>query len=230
VTVLFITGTHTGIGKTLVTAALAAQLAKAGRQVAAIKPVASGFDEQDLAATDTGILLAALGRDATPEAIEAVSPFRFAAPISPDLAAAREGRRIEPDRLVAYCRRAAASNDVLLIEGVGGAMTPLAPGFTVLDWIAAVGCPAVLVAGSYLGTLSHTLTACAAMRARRVALAAVIVSESADGPVPLAETCATLAGFLDPVRVLALPRLAPGPLPWLRAPDLAAPLSAAIGA
>jgi dethiobiotin synthetase len=146
------------------------------------------------------------------------------------MAAAREGRRIEPDKLVDSCRRATEANGVLLIEGIGGVMTPLGPGFTVLDWIAALGCPALLVAGSYLGTLSHTLTACAAMRARGAAPAAVVVSESAESPVPLAETCATLAAFLDPVRVLALPRLAPGPLPWLRVPDLAAPLSAVFGA
>ena len=229
-TVLFITGTHTGIGKTLVTAALAAQLAKAGRRVAAIKPVATGFDAGNVGTTDTGILLAALGREATAAAIDAVSPFRFRAALSPDMAAAREGRRIEPARLVDSCRRATEANGVLLIEGIGGVMTPLGPGFTVLDWIAALGCPALLVAGSYLGTLSHTLTACAAMRARGAAPAAVVVSESAESPVPLAETCATLAAFLDPVRVLALPRLAPGPLPWLRAPDLATQLCAVLDA
>jgi dethiobiotin synthetase len=230
VTVLFVTGTHTGIGKTLVTAALAAQLAKAGRRVAAFKPVATGFDAGNVGTTDTGILLAALGREATAEAIDAVSPFRFRAALSPDMAAAREGRHIEPNSLVDFCRRAMEADGVLLIEGIGGVMTPLAPGFTVLDWIAALGCRAVLVAGSYLGTLSHTLTASTAMRACGVAPAAVVVSESAESPVPLAETCATLASFLDPVRVFALPRLAPDPHPWLRAPDLAAPLSAVIGA
>ncbi len=175
--ILFVAGTHTGIGKTLVTAALAHQLRRAGRPVTAVKPVMSGFDAADLAGCDAGLLLAAQGIAPTEERVAGIAPYRFAAPISPDMAAAREGRTIALDALVAFCRATDRPGQATLVEGIGGAMTPLAPGATVLDWIAALGCPSVLVAGSYLGTLSHSLTALAAMGARGCAPRAIVVSE-----------------------------------------------------
>ena len=196
---LFVTGTHTGIGKTLVAAALTHQTG-----LRAVKPLATGF--AGMAGSDAEILCAAMGIAPTPE----ISPFRFQAPLSPDMAAAREGRRIALAPLVQAC-----AGDVI-VEGIGGVMTPLNERETVLDWIAALGCPVILVAGSYLGTLSHTLTAVEAMRARGVAPRAVIVSESLEAP-PLDETAATLRRFVGPV--VALPRIA-GPRPWERAPRI----------
>ena len=198
---LFIAGTHTGVGKTLVTAALAHQTG-----LRALKPVITGFD--GLAGSDTAILCDAMGIAPTLD----ISPFRFTAPLSPDIAAAREGRRIDLAALVAFCR-----GDVL-VEGIGGVMTPLNERETVLDWIAALACPVVLVAGSYLGTLTHTLTAVESLRARGLAPNAVIVSESPEAP-PLAETVATLRRFVEPVFVV--PRL-DGPKPWKAAPQIAA--------
>jgi dethiobiotin synthetase len=100
-------------------------------------------------------------------------------------------------------------------------MVPLDAEHTVLDWIAALGAPALLVVGSYLGTLSHSLTAAGALRARGVTIAGIVVSESEVEPVPAAETAATLARFVAPVPLLVLPRAAPVPLlplvePYLR--------------
>ncbi len=223
--ILFITGTHTGIGKTLVTAALARELRAAGRDAIALKPVMSGFDEGDVVGSDAGVLLAAQGIAPTPDAVARISPFRFAAPISPDMAAEREGRHIDLRALVAFCRNSVQPGRTTLVEGVGGVMTPLAPGATVLDWIAALGCPAVLVAGSYLGTISHTLTAVAAMAARGAAPRTIVVSQSEDQPVPLADTVATIRRETAPVPVVALPRIAGG-TGWDRAPTLAAALGA----
>jgi dethiobiotin synthetase len=128
------------------------------------------------------------------------------------MAAAREGRRIDLTEVVRFCRAQGEG----LVEGIGGLMTPLNERDTVLDWIVALGCPTVLVAGSYLGTLSHTLTAVAAMRARGIEPTAVVVSESLDAP-SLDETAATLRRFVEPV--VPLPRIA-GPDPWARAPQL----------
>jgi dethiobiotin synthetase len=219
--ILFVTGTHTGIGKTLVTAALAHQLARAGRDVVALKPVMSGFDSGDLEKSDAAVLLAAQGIAPTMDSVARIAPYRFVAPVSPDVAAAREGRSIALDALVAFCSDADRPDQITLVEGIGGVMTPLAPRVTVLDWIATIGCPAVLVAGSYLGTLSHTLTAIAAMAARGVAPAALIVSESAEGPAPLADTVATIRREAAPIPVIALPRVV-GPEPWRRALDLVA--------
>ena len=85
-------------------------------------------------------------------------------------------------------------------------MVPLTDRQTVLDWILALRAPALVVAGSYLGTISHTLTTIEAMRARGADVAAVVVSESADNPVPLAETVQTLRRFLGSTPVVTLPR------------------------
>ena len=161
-----------------------------------------------------------VGKTTTAVNLAAVSPWRFSAPLSPDMAAARERRAIPFDALVAHCRAAARDGEVTLIEGIGGVMVPLDDRHTVLDWIAALGVPTLLVVGSYLGTLSHSLTAAAALRGRGVAVAAVIVNESEDQPVPATETAATLARFVAPIPLRVLPRSAPVPLLPLVAPHL----------
>jgi dethiobiotin synthetase len=204
-TTLFVTATGTDVGKTFVTVKLVAELRAARRSVLALKPVASGFDPKNVAATDTGVLLDALDLAATPANLDSVSPWRFAAPLSPDMAAARERRRVPFEDLVEFCR-APRPADVVLIEGIGGVMVPLDDTHTVLDWIADLGAPVLLVAGSYLGTLSHTLTGVAALRARGVEPAAIVVNESEDQPVALEETAQTIRRFVGPVAVAALPR------------------------
>jgi dethiobiotin synthetase len=217
---IFVTSSGTGIGKTYVTLRLIAELKASGRRVRALKPVASGFDAARPGDGDTGALLRALELEPTGTNLDEVSPWRFAAPLSPDMAAARERRTVPFDALVAHCRAAARRGEVTLIEGIGGVMVPLDGEHTVLDWIAALEVPALLVVGSYLGTLSHSLTAAAALRQRGVMIAALIVSESELEPVPAAETAATLARFVAPAPVLVLPRSAPVPLLPLVAPYL----------
>ena len=177
-TTVFVTSSGTDIGKTFVTLRLIAELKASGRRVRALKPVASGFDAAHPERSDTGELLRALELEPTAVNVDAVSPWRFVAPLSPDMAAARERRTIPFAALVAHCRAAGRSGDVTLIEGIGGVMVPLDGEHTVLDWIAALQVPALLVVGSYLGALSHSLTAAAALRARGVTIAGVVVSES----------------------------------------------------
>ena len=211
-TAVFITSSGTGIGKTFVTLRLIAELEARGRSVRALKPVASGFDAAQPEGSDTALLLRAQGLDLTAEILDAVSPWRFAAPLSPDMAARAERRSIPFAALVAHCRAASARAGVTLIEGIGGVMAPLDTEHTVLDWIEALDAPALLVVGSYLGSLSHSLTAAAALRQRSVTIAAVVVSESEEQPAPAAETAASLARFVAPVPVCVLPRAAPVPL------------------
>jgi dethiobiotin synthetase len=204
-TTLFVTASGTDVGKTFVTLRLVDELTAAGYRVLALKPVASGFDAGNPDAGDTGALLRAQGLDASAANLDAVSPWRFAAPLSPDMAAAREQRAVPFAALVDFCR-APRDADVTLIEGIGGVMVPLDATHTVLDWIVALDAPALLVVGSYLGTLSHSLTAAAALRTRGVRVAGVIVSESAEQPAPAAETATVLARFLKPTTVQLLPR------------------------
>jgi len=218
---LFVTASGTGVGKTLVTAALTHQLCRAGKSVRTLKPVISGYTPATHGVSDTAVLLDSLGLAHTPDAIDRLSPFRFAAPLSPDMAAAREGRQIDFDTLLGVCRDAAGGpEDALLIEGVGGVMVPLNEDKTVLDWIAALEMPCLLVVGSYLGTISHTLTAVETLRGRAATIAAIVISASMESPVPPAETQETIRRFLPGTRIVVLPRLG-GDAPWQNAPDLA---------
>jgi dethiobiotin synthetase len=204
----FVTATGTDIGKTFVTRGLIRALRARGRAVAALKPIISGFEPAEAAGSDSGLLLASLGRAATLEAIAEISPWRFAAPLSPDMAAARENRTLDYSALVDYCRAAVAANrDCLMIEGVGGIMSPVDRLHTMLDWMGALELPLILVAGSYLGTISHTLTALDVLARRGLVVAAVVVSESAGSLVRLDETRDAIARFAPQVDVVAVPRL-----------------------
>ncbi len=159
-TAIFITATGTNVGKTYVAASLIRHLRQMNHAADAIKPVVSGFDPAHAAESDPGTLLTALGLPVTMEAIDRISPWRFGAPLSPDLAARREGRRIDVDQVVGFCQNTIEQRrGVLLIEGVGGVMVPLDEQRTILDVMMALQLPLILVTGSYLGTISHTLTA-----------------------------------------------------------------------
>jgi dethiobiotin synthetase len=218
----FVTGTGTAVGKTLVTAALCHQLQVKGRRVRALKPVMSGYRSEEAQTSDAGVLLRSLSFPVNEDAIRSVCPWRFEAPLSPDMAAAREDRALDFEAIVEFCRRAGPSDaeEIVLIEGVGGVMVPLDAGHTVLDWIAALEAPTLLVAGSYLGTISHTLTAIAALRARGVTLRKLVISESIESPVPLVETAETIERYAPGLDVALIPRLLASDEPWRSAPDL----------
>ncbi len=223
----FVTSSGTDVGKTLVTSILARQLKQRNFRVELQKPVITGFAVGDKNC-DSAILLESLGYSTEAERIVAISPWRFSEPISPDMAARREGRSIDFDELVRFSTTTPLSGKVLpdfhFIEGIGGVMVPLTEKKTVLDWIQELGYPAILVVGSYLGSLNHTLISALALERRGIEIAAVIVSESTVQPMPLADTVSTLKRFLPHSPVLALPRLANGLDAWQEAPDLVTPL------
>lgn len=211
---LFVTATGTDIGKTFVSAGLVRHWRSAGRAVEALKPVMSGYDPQQAAASDAGCLLRALGQPADDETIARIAPWRYRAPLAPDLAAAREGRKLDVEALVGFCReRIDATDGTLLIEGVGGVMVPLDATNTVLDWMVALAVPVLLVTGSYLGTISHTLTALAVLERARLDVRAIAVSDTAGSTVTLADTVTSLERFGQivlnrGVPVVGIPRIA----------------------
>jgi dethiobiotin synthetase len=208
VTAVFVTATGTDVGKTFVARGMIAQLRARGRAVAALKPVITGYDPRTAHASDTGRLLAALGETLTPDHIAAVSPWRFRDPVSPDLAAAREGRHLDFAALGAFCRTAIArTRDALIIEGIGGIMVPLDARHTVLDWMVEIDLPLILVAGSYVGTLSHTLSALDVLDRNDLKVAAVVVSENPGSAASLGDTVAAIRRFATGIEVMALPRL-----------------------
>jgi len=207
VTAIFITATGTDVGKTFVVASLIRLLRQMGHAVDAIKPIVSGYDPAQATAGDPGILIAALGLPFSPEAIDRISPWRFRAALAPDLAARREGRSIDVDSVVAYCQSAVERHrDILLIEGIGGIMVPLDEHRTILDVMMALRLPLILVTGSYLGTISHTLTALDSLFRRDMNVLATIVSETPGSSVPLDDVVATIARFTEPVIGLPRPR------------------------
>jgi dethiobiotin synthetase len=160
-----------------------------------------------MASSDAGELLAALGHRIDMATIEQVSPWRFAAPLSPDMAARRENRSVPFDGLVSFCRsQIAAAPDTLLIEGVGGVMVPLDERHTVLDWLAALEIPALLVVGSYLGAISHTLTALSVLRARAIPVSMIIINETQGSTVALEEGAATVRRFTGATEVVTMRR------------------------
>jgi dethiobiotin synthetase len=201
---LFVTGTGTDIGKTYVTCALIRALKARGAVVDAFKPVVSGFDPRDAAGSDPARLAAALG---APGDVFRIAPRRYRAPLSPNIAARLEGQTLSLDDMVidAMARAAEAGDGLLLVEGAGGVMSPLTDTATNLDMIAALGAPVLLVAGSYLGTISHVLTALVALRAAKARVAAVVMSESLDAP-DLTQTAQALAPFLGDASLFLAPR------------------------
>jgi dethiobiotin synthetase len=195
-TAFFITATGTDVGKTYMASGLIRHWRAAGRHIDALKPVASGFDPAAAETSDTGVLLSALGKPVTPAEIDRVSPWRFSAPLSPDTAAEREKRRIDFDAVVKHSRDAiAAANDILLIEGIGGIMVPLTDKDTVLDWMASLDIPLVLVTGTYVGTLSHTLTCLDVLARRGLTVKAIVVNNTPGSPVTFQNTISTLRNF-----------------------------------
>ena len=208
---VFVTSTGTDIGKTFVTAGLIRLLRSQGVAVDARKPVVSGYDSSVVETSDPAVLIKAMRKPVSAEEIDRIAPWRYRAPLSPDLAAARESRTLDFDDVVAFSRRAIeAHRGLLFIEGVGGIMAPLDKDHTVLDWMTALRTPLLLVVGSYLGTISHTLTALQVLAQRKLTIAAIAVSESERSHVPLEDTVASIARFSDGVDVVGLPRLPGG--------------------
>ncbi|MPZ41555.1 MAG: dethiobiotin synthase [Rhizobiales bacterium] len=204
---IFVSGTGTDVGKTYVTAAMVHHLRNAGKNVDAYKPVISGFDPKNSDSSDPAVLLSALGRTTTDDEIGRIAPWRFVPPLSPDLAAKAEGRAIDFNEVVEFSRRVAYGRGTIFIEGVGGIMVPLDQSHTVLDWMSALRIPVLLVAGSYLGTISHTLTALHVLAQRNLDIVGVVVSESTVPGANLDDTVETVARFASPIDVIGLPRL-----------------------
>jgi dethiobiotin synthetase len=188
----FVTATDTGVGKTFVTAALAASLRARGRDVAVFKPVQSGAVADD--PSGDAVLL---GADCV---------YAFSAPLAPLVAARAEGRTIELEPILARAGELARAHDLLLVEGAGGLLVPLADDLDLADLAAALGLPLVIVARAGLGTVNHTLLTIEAARTRGLDVAGVVLNGKGD------ESTAENAALIEErsgVRVLAhVPRLA----------------------
>ncbi len=208
---LFVAGAGTDIGKTYIAAHFIEEVVNRGRPVRAFKPLVSGvpdWGDSGFAGSDTALLLGAQGLPLTLANVEACSPWRFRAPLSPDMAARAEGRTLTLQPVVEWTRAAVdaiAPGTLALIEGVGGVMSPISEDATGLDWLEQIGCPVLLVVGSYLGGVSHALTALEALRSRDIEVFGVAVNETAGATVALADAVSAIARFAPGVRVEAVP-------------------------
>lgn len=192
---LLVTGTDTGVGKTIVTAALAAALADVGVAVRALKPVASGVPEGD-PGEDAALIGAAAGHP--PAAF-----LRLRSPVSPHRAAAFDRVKVDAAAIVAWVH--ANAGDVTLVEGAGGWEVPLAADWRVSDLGVALGWPVLIVAADRLGVLNHTLLTVAAVQHAGLVVAGVVLT----GPEErgLMDNHADLVQLLSPVAVRRMPWL-----------------------
>jgi dethiobiotin synthetase len=167
---LFVTGTGTGVGKTIVSAALLAAMRAAGEPVRAYKPVVTGLSEPSGEwPPDHELLAAAAAMDP-----EDVAPLRFGPAVSPHLAAALAGKRIDAAALIEHA--VASAGDTLIVEGVGGLLVPLTERFTVRDLAVELKLPVLIAAPPSLGTINHTLLSVEAARAVGLSVAAVVLT------------------------------------------------------
>jgi dethiobiotin synthetase len=213
---IFVTGTGTEVGKTVVAAAIARTLAVDGSRVAVFKPAVTGLDEG--LETDHALLRRASGSG---QSDEEIAPYRYGPPASPHLAAALAGGRIDPERLLATARAAAASAEEIVCEGVGGLLVPLAPGYLVRDLAADLGYPLVVVASPGLGTINHTLLTVEAARGAGLEVAAVALTPWPAGPSEIEASNRETIAALAEAPVLVLPALDlsdPPSWPALRVP------------
>ena len=199
----FVTGTDTGVGKTVLAAAIVAALHARGVRVAAFKPVVTGIDEPEPGRpADHELLGAAAGT-----APAAVAPLRFGPPVSPHLAAELAGTAIEPDRLIAAARTAGEGAEALVVEGVGGLLVPLTAEHTIRDFAAALGLPVVVAARPGLGTISHTLLTIEAGRAAGLDVRAVVLTPWPDAPSVMERSNRDTIARMGGVEVATLPEV-----------------------
>ena len=214
---IFVIGTDTGVGKTVVAQALLRGLVADGWRAVGMKPVAAGIEPRQARNADVTALVAAANVDAP---LADVNPYAFDPPIAPHLAAARVGTVIDLERIAVAYGRLALRADAVVVEGAGGALTPLTPRLDMLDIAARLRLPVVLVVGIRLGCLNHALLTALAITGRGLRLAGWVANR-VDASMPEAQA-----------NVDALARRLPAPLvadlPWHGVAGRAAPIRDAI--
>jgi len=207
---LFVTGTGTEVGKSVVAACICAALAARGERVAAFKPVVTGLDEEPGEfGRDHELLAKAASAGQEPED---VTLRAFGPAVSPHLAAEEAGLTIEPRELVDAARgqaTGAGEHGALVCEGVGGLMVPITPGYLVRDLAVDLGLPVIVAAGPGLGTINHTLLTIEAARAGGLHVAAVVMTPWPDDPSPMEQSNRDTIARLGDVEVTGLPRTTP---------------------
>jgi dethiobiotin synthetase len=209
----FVTGTGTEVGKSVVAAVLARTARAAGARVAVFKPAVSGLDDYPLRPEvwecaaelpDHALLRLAAGSG---QGDDEIAPYRYGPPVSPHLAAELAGEPIDPDRLRGAALAATEGSDVLVCEGAGGLLVPLAPDYMVRDLARDLGMPVTIVAAPGLGTINHTLLTIEAVRNAGLQVGRVVLTPWPEAPSLLEVSNRETIAELGSVAVEMLPHL-----------------------
>ena len=203
--IIFVTGTDTGVGKTLLTALLLRQQRQSGVRAFGLKPIASGGRE------DARILASAQGEEIE---LDEINPYYFRAPIAPALAARRERKSVHLGDVLRHVEDVNEREgcELLLVEGAGGVLVPLGDHFTVLDLIGALQCPAIIVAPNKLGVVNHVLLTVHALARRNIPGIKVVLMNQRSRNLVAATNAALIGEWSRGVPVLSIPYL--GRNPW----------------
>jgi dethiobiotin synthetase len=171
---LFVTATDTGVGKTVVTAALALALRTFGMNVGVMKPIETGVTDTHL--SDSDWLMSVTG---TGDARDLIAPYRFRTPAAPLVAAASEGASIDPQRIISAAAALSARYDCVIVEGIGGVMVPVTSEILVVDLIRMIGFPVLIVVRSRLGGINHALLTAECLRNRGIPILGILFNNPA---------------------------------------------------
>jgi dethiobiotin synthetase len=188
---LFVTGTDTGVGKTIVTAAIATAFKACGINAGILKPIATGTEGTDAGLSDPEWLMSVTGVQDPPDLI---APYRFPIPASPLVAATQAGRPIDLTRILDAFQVLVTTHDCVVVEGIGGVLVPIAPGVFVVDLITRMNLPALVVARAGLGSINHTLLTLECLRNRGVPILGLVFNSPArpTADADLSETVPTI--------------------------------------
>jgi dethiobiotin synthetase len=205
---VFVTGTDTEVGKTVLAAAICAAAVEKGIRVAAFKPVVTGLDDPapDPWPRDHQLLAAVTNAGQRPEEI---APHRYGPAVSPHLAQALVDESLDPERLVGLAEKEAERADAVVVEGVGGLLVPLAKEYLVRDFAGELSLPVVIAARPGLGTISHSLLTIEAARAVALRIQAVVLTPWPDDPDDMLRSNMETIERFGEVPVIGLPRTTP---------------------
>ncbi len=211
---VFVTGTGTEVGKTVVAAAIARTLRSAGDDVAVFKPAVSGLDDYEGSGESPDHELLRMAAESG-QTDDEIAPYRYGPPVSPHLGAELAGEAISPERIRDAARGAAAGADALVCEGVGGFLVPLTLGYLVRDLARDLSLPVVIAASPGLGTINHTLLTVEAVRAVGLEVAAVVLTPWPAAPSEVEVSNRSSLERLSGTQVLTLERIGLGdPASW----------------
>lgn len=199
--IVFITGTDTGVGKTVLTGLLLSHLRQRGCKALAIKPFCSG------SRSDPMLLRSLQGREL---AATEINPFYFPEAVAPLVSARKHGNWIRLETVVAKIRSLARQCDWLLVEGAGGLLVPLGEGYSVLDLITRLKALVVVASRNKLGTLNHTLLTVSALRGAAIRRMKVVLMGSAANDLAARSNPQILSELLEPTPLYCLPFLGKG--------------------